>query len=169
MSLSEKAALSNRRNSGTEQSARVPCCRTIPESAHAHTQLLLSANSSGHPGWIKKLGPYQSLFLLLIPISLVEPMKLVALAVAGKGHWIAGTGMIVIAYVGSLFIVERLFRLVKPKLLKIYWFARLWAWFVIIREKTLSWFARFIPFYPLNEAGVAEKASRIGFPSSQDG
>ena len=100
----------------------------------------------GIRGWIKKLGPYQSLFLLLIPISLVEPMKLVALAVAGKGHWIAGTGMIVIAYAGSLFIVERLFRLVKPRLLKIYWFARLWAWFVIIRGKTLSWFARFIPF-----------------------
>jgi hypothetical protein len=105
--------------------------------------------SSGIPGWIKKLGPYQSLFLLMIPISLVEPMKLVALAVAGKGHWVAGTGMIVIAYAGSLFIVERLFRLVKPKLLKIYWFARLWSWFVIIREKTLGWFARFIPFYPL--------------------
>ena len=104
----------------------------------------------GIRGWIKKLGPYQSLFLLLIPISLVEPMKLVALAVAGKGHWIAGTGMIVIAYAGSLFIVERLFRLVKPKLLKIFWCARLWAWFVIIREKTLGWLARFVPVYALN-------------------
>ena len=125
--------------------------------------------SPGIRGWIKKLGPYQSLFLLLIPISLVEPMKLVALAVAGKGHWVAGTGMIVIAYAGSLFVVERLFRLVKPKLLKIYWFARLWSWFVIIREKTLGWLARFLPFYPLNEAGVAEKAPRMGFRSSQDG
>jgi hypothetical protein len=102
--------------------------------------------SSGIRGSIKKLGPYQSLFLLLIPLSLVEPMKLVALAVAGKGHWIAGTSMIIIAYAVSLFVVERLFKLVKPKLLRMYWFARLWAWFGIIREKTLSWFARCIPF-----------------------
>jgi hypothetical protein len=102
--------------------------------------------SSGVRCWIERLGPYQSLFLLLVPVSLVEPMKLVALAVAGKGHWIAGCGMIAIAYAGSLFIVERLFRVVKPRLLKIHWFARLWSWFVAIREKTLSWFARFIPF-----------------------
>ena len=100
----------------------------------------------GVRGRIERLGPYQSLFLLLIPISLVEPMKLIALAVAGKGHWITGTGMIVIAYAGSLFVVERLFRLVKPRLLKLHWFARLWTWFVVVREKTLSWFARFIPF-----------------------
>jgi hypothetical protein len=51
-------------------------------------------------------GPYQS--LLLIPTSLVEPLKLTAVAVAGEGHWITGTVMIVVAYAASLLLVERL-------------------------------------------------------------
>jgi hypothetical protein len=35
--------------------------------------------------YIESLGPYQSLSLLAIPTGLVEPLKLVALAVAGRG------------------------------------------------------------------------------------
>jgi hypothetical protein len=34
---------------------------------------------------IQKLSPYSSLALLLVPIALVEPLKLVALFVAGEG------------------------------------------------------------------------------------
>lgn len=44
---------------------------------------------------IKNLGPYPSLLLLAVPTETVEPLKLVALAVAGEGHWITGTAMIV--------------------------------------------------------------------------
>jgi hypothetical protein len=51
----------------------------------------------------------------LIPASIVEPLKLIAVAVAGDGHWITGTAMIIIAYALSLLCVERLFRVAKPK------------------------------------------------------
>lgn len=50
---------------------------------------------------IKNLGPYPSLLLLAVPTATVEPLKLVALAVAGKGHWITGTTMIVACYLLS--------------------------------------------------------------------
>jgi hypothetical protein len=78
--------------------------------------------------------------LLLIPASIVEPLKLIAVAVAGEGHWITGTVMVVAAYAVSLLIVERIFRIVKPKLLTLPWFARLWNWFVSIRSKTAGLF-----------------------------
>ena len=65
---------------------------------------------------IQQLGPYQSLALLMVPMGLVEPLKIVALFVAGKGHWFSGTAMIIGAYAVSLLIIERLFRVVKPKL-----------------------------------------------------
>ena len=42
-------------------------------------------------GYIERLGPYQSLLVLAIPTSLVEPFKLIAVAVAGEGHWITGS------------------------------------------------------------------------------
>jgi hypothetical protein len=82
------------------------------------------------------------LVLLVIPTSLVEPLKFIAVAVAGEGHWITGTIMIVVAYAASLLLVERLFMIVKPKLLTLPWFARLWVWFVTIRGKAAGLFRR---------------------------
>jgi len=78
--------------------------------------------------------------LILVPASVVEPLKLVAVAIAGEGHWITGTVVIVCAYAVSLLVVERLFRIVKPKLLTLPWFARLWNWFVVLRGRALAWF-----------------------------
>ena len=91
---------------------------------------------------IEGLGPYQSLVLLLIPTSFVEPLKLIGVAVAGEGHWITGTVMIVVAYAASLLLVERLFMIVKPKLLTLPWFAGLWDWFVALRGKAVGLFRR---------------------------
>jgi hypothetical protein len=58
---------------------------------------------------------------------MVEPLKVAALVIAGKGHWLSGTATIVAAYAMSLLVVERLFRLVKPKLLMLNWFATIWS------------------------------------------
>ena len=69
---------------------------------------------------------------------LVEPLKLVALLVAGKGHWLAGTGMMLGAYAASLLCVERLFRVVKPKLMIMNWFAKGWIWFARLRDKVIG-------------------------------
>jgi hypothetical protein len=87
---------------------------------------------------IERLGPYQSLALLLLPASIVEPLKLIAVAVAGDGHWVTGAAMIVAAYAASLLLVERLFRIVKPKLLTLPWFARLWGWFTVLRARVFD-------------------------------
>ena len=86
---------------------------------------------------IQKLGPYQSLALLLVPVSLVEPLKLVALLVAGGGHWLTGTGIMVAAYAASLLVLERLFRVVKPKLLMLVWFDKMWNWVMALRDRVM--------------------------------
>ena len=52
---------------------------------------------------LNRLGPYQSLLILAIPLAIVEPLKLVALFVVGKGHFIAGVLVMICAYAGSLF------------------------------------------------------------------
>jgi hypothetical protein len=77
--------------------------------------------------------------LLFVPVTLVEPLKLVALFIAGEGHWITGAGMLVGAYAVSLLVVERLFRVVKPKLMTLSWFAKLWTWLVALRNKVFPW------------------------------
>jgi hypothetical protein len=69
----------------------------------------------------------------------VEPLKLIAVAVAGKGHWITGMAMIITCYAFSLLVLERLFVVVKPKLLSLPWFARLWKLFVSVRTSAVNW------------------------------
>ena len=85
---------------------------------------------------IERLSPYQSLALMAVPVALIEPLKFVAVAIAGEGHWITGTAMIIAA--GSLFVVERLFRIVKPKLMMLPWFTRLWAVVMMVRNKVIG-------------------------------
>jgi hypothetical protein len=87
---------------------------------------------------LQKVSPYVSLIILLVPLLLVEPLKLVAVIVAGGGHWLTGTGMLVAAYAASLLVIERLFRIVKPKLMTIRWFAKLWSGFVALRAKLVG-------------------------------
>jgi hypothetical protein len=50
-------------------------------------------------------------------MAIVEPLKLGAIFIAGSGHWITGLAAIICAYALSLGVVERLFIIVKPKLL----------------------------------------------------
>lgn len=90
------------------------------------------------PRRIQQLGPYQSLALLMVPMGLAEPLKVVALFLAGTGHWFSGTAIIVGAYVVSILIIERLFRVVKPKLMMMGWFARLWTWIASFPSKILA-------------------------------
>jgi hypothetical protein len=89
---------------------------------------------------IQKLSPYASLLLLMVPVALVEPFKIVALFVAGEGHWFSGTAMICLAYAISLLVIERLFRMVKPKLFMLIWFATIWEFVTRLRRAVITAF-----------------------------
>ena len=88
--------------------------------------------------YIRGLGPYTSLLLVAVPIALVEPLKLAAIVIVGTGHWITGSIAILCAYALSLFVVERIFKIVKPKLLRLRWFAFMWMWFMGLRAKIMA-------------------------------
>lgn len=84
---------------------------------------------------IEKLPPYPALFVLAVPLALVEPFKLVIVIFAGEGHWLTGMIGMICAYAISLFLTHWLFGVVEPKLLTIPWFARGWRWFIAWRDK----------------------------------
>jgi hypothetical protein len=86
---------------------------------------------------IARLGPYPSLFLLIIPAGIVEPIKLVAVVIAGSGHWLAGTTALCVAYLVSIFFIERLFHVVKPQLLTLPWFRSCWRTALRLRRHGL--------------------------------
>ena len=92
---------------------------------------------------LEGFGPYPSLLILAIPLAVVEPFKLVAVLIAGGGHFLTGMFFLIVAYVVSLVVTERLFIVLKPKLLMLPWFARSWRWFVALRRRALRWLRGF--------------------------
>jgi hypothetical protein len=44
---------------------------------------------------IQQFGPYKSLAILLVPLIVVEPVKMTDVAFVGLGHWVGGACMIV--------------------------------------------------------------------------
>jgi hypothetical protein len=92
--------------------------------------------------WLEARGPYQSLVILAVPLVIVEPAKLVALAILGGGHWLTGLLVMLIAYGLSIFVIERIFRIVKPKLMKIGWFCKAWGWFNSACVKAMTLISR---------------------------
>jgi hypothetical protein len=88
---------------------------------------------------LEQLGPYPSLVVLAIPLAIVEPFKLVAVLIAGGGHFVTGMFFLVFTYVVSLLLTEWLFVALKPKLLMVPWFAKAWRLFVVLRRRTMRW------------------------------
>jgi len=70
---------------------------------------------------IQQFGPYKSLAVLLVPLLIVEPVKMTGLAFVGLGHWVGGALLIIGAYAAGILFVDRLFRVVKSKLYTIKW------------------------------------------------
>lgn len=98
----------------------------------------MSTTGSRLRRWIESLGPYQSLAILAVPLCFAEPMKLAALAVTGDGHWYTGIAMVIAAYAVSLLVVERLYVIVKPKLLQLRWFAKFWRFIIVCRSRLIK-------------------------------
>lgn len=90
--------------------------------------------------WIEGLRPYPALFLVVVPLAVVEPLKLALLFVLGDGHWITGTIAMLCAYAVSLFVAHWVFAIAKPKLLELPWFARLWHRLAAICNRARSLF-----------------------------
>ncbi|MET0744004.1 MAG: hypothetical protein ABWY78_11590 [Microvirga sp.] len=98
---------------------------------------------------LEALTPYQALVVLAVPFLILEPLKLLALVVIARGHVVTGTAFLVGLHGLSLLSTERLFAVVKPRLLTIRWFNHLWGFVVLIRDDLVrrvrsSWIWRLV-------------------------
>ena len=61
------------------------------------------------------------LVLFAIPFAIAEPLKIYALIVMARGHFIIGLVIIILAYLMSFVLVERIFHAGREKLLTYAW------------------------------------------------
>jgi hypothetical protein len=89
--------------------------------------------------WIASLPRYVILLILILPFAIAEPAKIFALYLIGCDHVWIGLAVLVLAYLISIVVVERIFDAGRSKLMRIRWFAKLWSWFTAIRSRLTDW------------------------------
>ena len=97
--------------------------------------------------FLRRRNPYVCLIGLAVPIAIVEPLKLLALYILGNGHEVLCLTVIVFAYAGSVFIIERLFKIVKPTLLEIPWFAASYSACMWLWQRMKRWLIKITKLY----------------------
>lgn len=91
---------------------------------------------------IRRLGPYPTLALFLIPLVVLEPLKPVGLYLMGTGHPVQGILLLGAVELVKVTLVERLFHIGKDKLLTIPAFA--WCYVRVVRW--LAWLTALPPW-----------------------
>ncbi|MBL8388925.1 MAG: hypothetical protein JNK17_11990 [Hydrogenophaga sp.] len=91
------------------------------------------ARIAGWPGFrwldavIRRLPPYAALAVLGVPALALLPIKLGALWLLQQGHAAWGVALIVAAKLVGTAVVAHLFSLTQPALMRLAWFARVYA------------------------------------------
>jgi hypothetical protein len=84
-------------------------------------------------GAIKDLSPWATLFVFVIPVIVIFPLKIYALALIAHGHVLFGLVVIFIAKALGLGVTAFLFDLCRDKLLQMNWFVRFYG--VVLRVR----------------------------------
>lgn len=95
---------------------------------------------------LRRLPPYPTLALFLVPFAILEPVKILGLWMMATGSFRAGLLVLATAHILSIVLVERLFHATRAKLLTITWFAwgytrvmRLYDWSLGRLRATAAW------------------------------
>lgn len=93
-----------------------------------------------------RLPPYPMMIVFLLPMSLLFPLKVVAVYWATKGFWLASLALLATAKVLGTAVVARMYVVCQPKLKTIGWFCRLHDWLVATRDRLYA-AVRAMPIY----------------------
>ncbi|HSW17302.1 MAG TPA: hypothetical protein VLJ86_08760 [Ramlibacter sp.] len=87
---------------------------------------------------IAALPPYPALTLFLLPVLLLLPVKLAALWLLANGHALLGVAVVAAAKLVGTAMAARLFELLKPSLMQLAWFARLYGRWIAWKDGLLA-------------------------------
>ena len=88
---------------------------------------------------LRRLPPYAALVALLLPTLLLVPVKLLALWLLAQGRAGLGIALVLAAKLVGTALLARLFALLQPALMRLGWFARAYARWVVWKQGLLDW------------------------------
>lgn len=84
---------------------------------------------------IAALPPRWAVLAFLLPGSILIPAKLLGLHAIAQGHWLIGSMTFIMAKIIGMALISRIFNLTRPALLRINWFANLYAKVMFYRNR----------------------------------
>lgn len=97
-------------------------------------------------GWLAGLPPWAALITFVAPSTLVLPVKLAAVWFAMQGKFVLATGAIVLGKVVATALVARLYKVLRPTLLRLSWYLRAETWLFNFRDQVYG-FVRALPVW----------------------
>lgn len=94
--------------------------------------------------WLTTLPPWAALVAFVAPSTLVVPVKLAAVWFAMQGKFVLATGAIVLGKVVATALVARLYKILRPTLLRLSWYLRAETWLFGFRDRVYA-FVRALP------------------------
>jgi hypothetical protein len=85
-------------------------------------------------GLIRKLPPFATLIVFLVPVAVLFPLKLVGLWLLAHKYWFGAATTLVLAKLVGVGVTAFVFQVTRPKLLQM-------AWFRWVYERVLGWLA----------------------------
>ncbi len=84
---------------------------------------------------ISALLPPWALITFLLPSLILIPAKLIGLHAIASGHLLFGSGVFLLAKLLGMALFSRIFNLTRPALMQLVWFARLYAFVMLYRNR----------------------------------
>lgn len=83
---------------------------------------------------IRNAPPWLALALYGIPVLVLLPFKFAGLWLFAKGHYFSGGSVFLLAKIAGTAVAAHLFTLTRASLMRMDWFAKLYAKFISLRE-----------------------------------
>jgi hypothetical protein len=117
---------------------------------------------------IRDLSPWATLTVFVVPVIVIFPLKIYALALIAHGHVVYGLAVIFAAKALGLGVTAFLFDLCRDKLLQMSWFARFYALVLRVRGWAHDLVAPVrLRLHEIKRAAKAMLAEAIGSSRSQ--
>jgi hypothetical protein len=110
--------------------------------------------------WLVRLPPYGALAAFVAPSILILPIKLAALWFAAKHLFAMALGAVVLGKLLATAILARLYRILRPTLMSIGWFAKADTWFFYWRDQAYA-FVKALPAWQRATALIRAMRGRM--------
>ena len=83
---------------------------------------------------IEDLPPWATLFIFVIPVIAMLPLKFLEVYFLATRNWLGAIGVIIFVKLVGLGVTAFIFDVTRDKLLQMAWFRRMYEWFLDLRE-----------------------------------